>query len=670
MPAWVKDEQHWKEAKKQAAKEGHARDWPYIAVIYKRMTGMQKSEKLVGGRADGLPDSDFDPRALAQGVKVEMEHTKDPKVAKEIAKDHLRESATYYNRLRRMEQNMGKSSSSSMMTDLDSLVKSAEQEDTLSKAKQMGLTGMGGGGGGHGKKGEGSRGGHVVGHTKGGDPIYAREGLQQPGEDARKIEHEMAHRQHMAYHKQQAEAAEAAGDKESSAKHKEAFVAHNQAEHSRAHVLPGRKEDTQHAYAMTDAAHGSEPTSWQPGHPLPSRSPGEGPGDNALREHHAGEQQKHEGLATAHAKSAAVRGMPHSLSQEHKLLASEHGNISEYHRAAASGKGYARSDAIGNSSHKWLAESEKLTQRHMDNPLPKTFHETSHPAEGESPAAHEEHHMALAEAHAHRAARNYLQGDTVAGDKHARAAEAHDRASHDFYAAGGGRFAQPSTTTMKQAHESAQKAHKATDDAYDPDVKKSIQQEPGGDVLSKTMVTKQGKEQHFAQVEAAIRGGGGAADPAAVAAKIYHRAGGTTGEPQPKKGKGKMKKASAVESPCMSKSLGEALVKDGLLLMTDGCDELLSKAMEAGEVGLGLSPTIPRLSMLPAENQPDMGFPRGQMDDTQEGDANGGLNEWWHELDLGRREVVLPPMQPAGYVIEETNPFVLEQQLRDEIRNR
>ena len=41
---------------------------------------------------------------LSKGIKVEMEHTTDPKVAKEIALDHLNEYPDYYDRLENVEE--------------------------------------------------------------------------------------------------------------------------------------------------------------------------------------------------------------------------------------------------------------------------------------------------------------------------------------------------------------------------------------------------------------------------------------------------------------------------------------------------------------------------------------------------------------------------------------
>lgn len=60
-------------------------------------------DRLPGGKADGEPASDFDPRELAMGKQVEQEHTSDPELAEEIAKDHLSEISDYYTRLKRME---------------------------------------------------------------------------------------------------------------------------------------------------------------------------------------------------------------------------------------------------------------------------------------------------------------------------------------------------------------------------------------------------------------------------------------------------------------------------------------------------------------------------------------------------------------------------------------
>lgn len=62
--------------------------------------------KVKGGKADKKSEEDFDPEALKEGMKVEMEHTSDPKIAKEIAMDHLTEDPRYYIALKKMERDL------------------------------------------------------------------------------------------------------------------------------------------------------------------------------------------------------------------------------------------------------------------------------------------------------------------------------------------------------------------------------------------------------------------------------------------------------------------------------------------------------------------------------------------------------------------------------------
>jgi len=59
-------------------------------------------ETLIGGAGDNRPDSAFDPKELAAGIKEEMEHTDSRAEAKEIAKDHLTKDKLYYRKLKRM----------------------------------------------------------------------------------------------------------------------------------------------------------------------------------------------------------------------------------------------------------------------------------------------------------------------------------------------------------------------------------------------------------------------------------------------------------------------------------------------------------------------------------------------------------------------------------------
>ena len=63
--------------------------------------------KFVGNH-DFKPDSDFDQKELAMGIKVEHEHTKNDIIAKLIAKDHLSEPGceNYYSALEKMEKQL------------------------------------------------------------------------------------------------------------------------------------------------------------------------------------------------------------------------------------------------------------------------------------------------------------------------------------------------------------------------------------------------------------------------------------------------------------------------------------------------------------------------------------------------------------------------------------
>lgn len=70
----------------------------------KQKYDFSNSDKIPGGLADKKSPSDFDPKKLAQGVRVELEHTSDPKIATEIAMDHLTEDPDYYDKLKKIEQ--------------------------------------------------------------------------------------------------------------------------------------------------------------------------------------------------------------------------------------------------------------------------------------------------------------------------------------------------------------------------------------------------------------------------------------------------------------------------------------------------------------------------------------------------------------------------------------
>jgi hypothetical protein len=123
MPANVVkpgQEEAWKRAKAAAKKQGQAKNYRLIMHIFKQITKAlpiptpgeddededvkKAKEKIPGGLGAGKPDSAFNAKALAAGIKVEMEHTTSRKVAKEIAKDHLTEDPKYYEKLKTIEK--------------------------------------------------------------------------------------------------------------------------------------------------------------------------------------------------------------------------------------------------------------------------------------------------------------------------------------------------------------------------------------------------------------------------------------------------------------------------------------------------------------------------------------------------------------------------------------
>lgn len=80
-----------------------------------------KEDNIVGGKGDKLTDKDVDPKELKMGIKVELEHTKDPNIAKEIALDHLAEDPKYYSKLK----------SSGLADELSEMINNAVKSDII-----------------------------------------------------------------------------------------------------------------------------------------------------------------------------------------------------------------------------------------------------------------------------------------------------------------------------------------------------------------------------------------------------------------------------------------------------------------------------------------------------------------------------------------------------------
>ena len=69
--------------------------FPFPKHLVKEMEG----DKISGGKGDKTNPKDVDQNELKVGIAVEMEHTSDAEVAKEIALDHLTENPKYYTEL-------------------------------------------------------------------------------------------------------------------------------------------------------------------------------------------------------------------------------------------------------------------------------------------------------------------------------------------------------------------------------------------------------------------------------------------------------------------------------------------------------------------------------------------------------------------------------------------
>jgi hypothetical protein len=91
-------------------------------------------DQISGGLADKKKPSDFEDTQLMKGVKVELEHTSDLRIATEIAMDHLVEDPKYYDKLEIMESG-GKQQTNNLLIYLIVVVVAGLILKSLSKHK-------------------------------------------------------------------------------------------------------------------------------------------------------------------------------------------------------------------------------------------------------------------------------------------------------------------------------------------------------------------------------------------------------------------------------------------------------------------------------------------------------------------------------------------------------
>jgi hypothetical protein len=70
------------------------------------MNWYKRAKSVPGGLADDKKDTDFDSKELDMGIEVELEHTNDRSLSKDISKDHLEEFPNYYTELKKMEDKL------------------------------------------------------------------------------------------------------------------------------------------------------------------------------------------------------------------------------------------------------------------------------------------------------------------------------------------------------------------------------------------------------------------------------------------------------------------------------------------------------------------------------------------------------------------------------------
>ena len=105
----LKPKQAWKRLKDVSKRGGKTTAWDYShdSGLFSGDDPTDKlAELITGGKADkeNVTESDVNPEELKMGIKVELEHTPNKLMAKEIALDHLSELDDYYTRLKRVNE--------------------------------------------------------------------------------------------------------------------------------------------------------------------------------------------------------------------------------------------------------------------------------------------------------------------------------------------------------------------------------------------------------------------------------------------------------------------------------------------------------------------------------------------------------------------------------------
>lgn len=114
-----KQVQYFKHASESVEEVEYVPEWPFVAGYDNRGNKVKNKVKEQDHRLLDKPTPSIRELAdkhgvdtkdimaeLVKGIKVELEHTSDPKIAREIALDHINELPDYYTRLAKVEENL------------------------------------------------------------------------------------------------------------------------------------------------------------------------------------------------------------------------------------------------------------------------------------------------------------------------------------------------------------------------------------------------------------------------------------------------------------------------------------------------------------------------------------------------------------------------------------
>jgi hypothetical protein len=103
-----------KELERLRKKQQKPEDWyklpKKLPKLKELLVNIREDKVTIDLKRPTISEKDVDPKELAMGIRIEQEHTNDPKVARIIALHHLAEpgNENYYSKLKRMEKGVTK----------------------------------------------------------------------------------------------------------------------------------------------------------------------------------------------------------------------------------------------------------------------------------------------------------------------------------------------------------------------------------------------------------------------------------------------------------------------------------------------------------------------------------------------------------------------------------